>query len=156
MAEASRLGLDVDVVELQLCQAVPVCVGRILVVRADHHLGEVILLHFEEQALNVRNVLVEDVFVERIFMPEAGFDSNEEKIASGLEASHKAMTAIEDLMGGNDYFAGPDLTLADLHAVPMVGAFVQAPEGAQALAQHPKLSNWRERMQQRESVKGIS
>ena len=100
--------------------------------------------------------MVWDVYVERVDVPASGGVSDEEKIAGGLETSEKTMTALEDLMGGNDYFTGSAVTLADLHAVPMFAAFCAAPEGAAALAKHTALTRWWERMSERESVKGIS
>ena len=43
------------------------------------------------------------------------------------------------------WLLGDSSTLADLHAAPMFGYFVKAPEGRALLADHPELSRWWER-----------
>jgi glutathione S-transferase len=50
------------------------------------------------------------------------------------------------------FLAGECLTLADLHAAPMIGYFRIAPEGAQVLSGHALLGAWWERMNARPSV----
>lgn len=99
--------------------------------------------------------LVWDVYVERVRAPQEGRPSDEAKIAAGLETAETVLATLEDLMGEGDYLAGAHLTLADLHAAPIVGYFRQAPEGAALLARHPKMARWWERMTQRESVRAV-
>lgn len=102
--------------------------------------------------------LVWDVFVERVRAPQEGRASDEAKIAAGLETAATVLAALEDLMretGGGDYLVGADLTLADLHAAPMIAYFRQAPEGAALLARHPAMARWWERMAARERVREL-
>lgn len=102
--------------------------------------------------------LVWDVFVERVRAPQEGRASDEAKIAAGLETAETVLATLEDLMndtGGGPYLVGADLTLADLHAAPMIGYFRQAPEGAALLARHPNIARWWEQMEGRESVQAV-
>ena len=50
------------------------------------------------------------------------------------------------------WLAGPALTLADLHAAPMFVYFRMAPEGAAAIARHPRIAAWLDAMMARPSL----
>lgn len=99
--------------------------------------------------------MVWDVFVERMEVPQEGGVSNEEKIATGLQVAETCLLALEDLMGEEDFLAGPNLTLADLHAAPMFAYFLKAPEGADLLARHPILESWWGRMLKRPTMQAV-
>ena len=59
---------------------------------------------------------------------------------------------LERWAGGSEHLCGAALTLADLHAYPMLCYFDLAPEGRAALQRHPHLAAWLDRMQSRPSV----
>ncbi len=96
--------------------------------------------------------MVWDVYVERVDVPNEGGVSDEEKIAAGLKTAGVCLAALEDIMGEDDYLAGPAVTLADLHAVPMIECLLGAPEGAALLERHPALARWWARMATRPSL----
>ncbi len=96
--------------------------------------------------------MVWDVYVERVDVPNEGGVSDEEKIAAGLKTAATCLTALEDIMGEDDYLAGPRVTLADLHAVPMIECLLGVPEGAALLERHPALARWWTRMAARPSL----
>ncbi len=100
--------------------------------------------------------MVWDVYVERMEVPQGGGVSDEEKIVAGLKTSETCLAALEDLMGEGDYLAGPAVTLADLHAVPMIECLLGAPEGAALLEHHPALARWWDRMAARPSLKATA
>jgi glutathione S-transferase len=50
------------------------------------------------------------------------------------------------------FLAGESITLADLHAAPMIAYFRLAPEGANALSGHAGLAAWWERVNARPSL----
>jgi glutathione S-transferase len=81
-----------------------------------------------------------------------GETADEAKIAAGLATSQTCLTALAGLKGASPYLAGDVLSLADLHAAPMIAYFRAAPEGAAALARHPSLSAWWESMRVRASL----
>ena len=62
------------------------------------------------------------------------------------------MAAVEGLMDGGEFLIGGALSLADLHLVPILDYFARTEDGRAALARHPRLSAWWERMQRRPSV----
>ena len=93
-----------------------------------------------------------EVYVERVEVPREGGTSDEATIARGLKTAETCLKALEDLMGAGPFFLGADVSLADLHAVPIFHYFRLAPEGAEALERHPKLSAWWALMSERPSV----
>ena len=92
--------------------------------------------------------MVWDVFVERMRRVEP----DEARVAAGLAASERCLGVLHGFLGEDDWLAGAKLTLADLHAAPMVALFRLAPEGAAALKQHERLAAWWERIEQRPSM----
>ena len=99
--------------------------------------------------------MVWDVFVERVNVPQRGETSDEAKIAAGLRTAETCLATLTDLMGENDYLVGSQLTLADLHAAPMIAYFGQAPEGERALTSHPALTGWWTRLAERPSLQAV-
>jgi glutathione S-transferase len=65
------------------------------------------------------------------------------------------VAALEEILGGNAYFAGPVVSLADLCAISHLDFFAQTPEGADMLAGSPLLG-WMERMNERPSVRNTT
>ena len=82
--------------------------------------------------------MVWDVYVERIDKPNDGKVPDEALIGAGLEKSRTCLAALSRLKAPGDWLLGDQLTLADLHAAPMFGYFVKAPEAAVLLAEHPE------------------
>jgi glutathione S-transferase len=95
--------------------------------------------------------LVWDIFVERVRAPAQGRQADEAKIAAALPKARICLAALSELMSGSPFLAGPALTLADLHAAPMLIYFRIAAEGASLLAETPDLAAWLERMAGRAS-----
>lgn len=96
--------------------------------------------------------LVWDVFVERIDAPREGRAPDEAKIAAALPKARLCLGALQDLMGAGPWLAGASLSLADLHAAPMLAYFRLTPEGTALLAEHPALAAWWERMSARPAM----
>ncbi len=96
--------------------------------------------------------LVWDVFVERVEVPDWGGTSDETKIAEALTRARTCLAALEALMAESAHLAGPQLSLADLRAAPMIAKFRVAPEGAQLLAEHSGLARWWDGMAKRPSL----
>ena len=86
--------------------------------------------------------MVWDVYVERVDKPNEGKLSDEALISAGMEKSRTCLAALSRLKAPGDWLLGDQLTLADLHAAPMFGYFVKAPEGRALLAEFPALSRW--------------
>lgn len=87
----------------------------------------------------------------RIIAPIMGFPANEDAVQAAIAPSRVALRALEDLLGSQPYFAGEDLTLADLAAISHLDMVPASPEGADLIAGSPLLA-WMDRMNARPSV----
>jgi glutathione S-transferase len=96
--------------------------------------------------------MVWGVFVERVRVPASGRSSDEGKVAAALLEAELCLNALEALIECRPYLLGPELTLADLHAFPLLKYFALAPEGEACLRGHAALMQWFEAMQMRPSV----
>ena len=96
--------------------------------------------------------MVWDVYVQRVVVPEGGGKSDEATISAGLSLSSIVLKQLERWFGVTEFLVGNSVTLADLHAFPMLLYFAQTDEGANLLQTAPQLQLWLERMQARPSA----
>jgi glutathione S-transferase len=96
--------------------------------------------------------MVWGVFAERIRTAMTGDASNEALVAKSLQASRTALEALAALARGSPFLAGTDLSLADLHAYPIIRYLSLAPEGKAAIGEYPAVSEWLARICTRASV----
>jgi glutathione S-transferase len=99
--------------------------------------------------------LVWDIFVERVRAPAQGRAPDAQKIAAALPKAATCLVALEAIMENGAYLTGDALTLADLHAAPMIAYFRLAEEGATLLRDHPSLRSWWERIAARPSFRMV-
>lgn len=97
--------------------------------------------------------MVRQVFAHRVFRPTEGEITDETEVAEGLEAAQIVLDALDKIAAERHVLYGQGFTIADCHLAPMVAYFVQAPEGAEALAQSPRLAEWWESVSKRESIR---
>jgi len=83
--------------------------------------------------------MVWDVFVERCRLPARGQRPDHAKIGAGANRSRDCLRALEKLIGKDDRLAGSKITLADLHAAPMVAYLRIAPEGAELVNEFSRI-----------------
>jgi glutathione S-transferase len=95
--------------------------------------------------------LVWDIYVERVSRPASGGTVDEQKIAGSLPKAEVCLSALSQLMGEARWLAGTALSLADLHAAPIISVFRLAPEGANLLGRENRLREWWERVSTRPS-----
>jgi glutathione S-transferase len=95
--------------------------------------------------------LVRQVYVHAVRRPRDGQPGDRRAIDNGLAAAAKALAALETLLGRETFLAGSALSLADLHLLPMIAYFVQAPAGAALLDRHAGLVGWWKRLAARPS-----
>lgn len=86
--------------------------------------------------------LVWDIYVERIGNPADGKPSDEALIASALPKARLYLQALCDLLGSKLFLADESPTLADFHAAPVFGYFLEAGEGREMMAEFPRLADW--------------
>lgn len=96
--------------------------------------------------------LIWPVFVERISVPRNGGTPNEKTIEDALPAARRAVHALAALLGRQPFFAGERISLADLHAAPILLYFSLTREGADLLSHHSNLLHWLESMDARPSA----
>lgn len=96
--------------------------------------------------------LVWGVFVQRVRLPLQGQASDEDEVRRSLGVADTVLGELERWLDSSEYLCGAALTLADLHAYPMLRYFSLAADGDAALQRHPRLSSWLGRMQSRPSV----
>jgi glutathione S-transferase len=100
----------------------------------------------------VYQTLVWDIFVERV---RAAFESrkpDDARIADALPVAGTCLDELVELMGDGPFLAGERLTLADLHAAPMMIYAHMSPEGASLMRARPTLEAWLGRISRRSSV----
>jgi glutathione S-transferase len=96
--------------------------------------------------------MVWDIYVERVSAPKEGRASDEVRIAQALPRVAQCLQAVEELMGDRPWLAGDAISLADLHAAPMIHYLAGTSEGASLLRGRARLQPWWERLSQRPSM----
>jgi glutathione S-transferase len=96
--------------------------------------------------------MVWGVFVQRVRIPAGGGTPNEGEIARSLAAADACLAALERLAAAGPFLAADHVTLADLHAYPMLRYLSLAPEGQALLLQHAGIARWHDSMRRRASV----
>lgn len=96
--------------------------------------------------------MVWGVFVQRVRLPMAGGTTDEALVAKSMKESRTALEALAALAGDSPFLAGTTLSLADLHAYPILRYFSLASEGQVAIGEHRALAEWLARLGVRASV----
>lgn len=96
--------------------------------------------------------MVWGVFVQRINVPLEGGAANEQEVSNALALSATCLEALERIIDPGPFLLGNHLTLADLHAFPILRYFSLAPEGGDLIARHAELHAWLEMMVSRPSA----
>jgi glutathione S-transferase len=101
----------------------------------------------------VANVIV----FQRIIAPRLmGQAPNEEAIAAAMPKAYTVFSELARLLGTQPYFAGVNLTLADLMIAPQLDFLAQTPEWTPLSAGHQNLVDWLARMNARPSFKATT
>ena len=91
--------------------------------------------------------MVWDVAVERLEKDPP----DEALIANGLRQAATVLRVLTSLKASGKWLLGDQLTLADLHAAPIIGYFVKVSEGQRLLAEFPEIQDWWTRIAARAS-----
>jgi glutathione S-transferase len=97
--------------------------------------------------------MVWDVYVQRFVVPAGGGEAEEALIAAALPGLRMLLLQLDQWRGEQRFLAADSITLADLHAYPMLHYFIETPEGAAMLDEFPRLQQWLREMQGRDSVR---
>jgi glutathione S-transferase len=109
------------------------------------------------QAINVVDNYAYDALMTRTFIPRAvvpllGGTTDESVIEGAQEDSERAVSVLNGMVTGQDYFGGDSVSMADCHVVPIIHYIGQIPEGQALLSKAPALTAWMGRMSTRDSV----
>jgi len=101
------------------------------------------------------NPCVIDIFIQRVFAPSLGGQTDEAKIEAAKPAATLFVKELERLLGSEQWFGGSNVSLADLHVLPVITYLAATPEGQGILEGAPNLRGWISRIQKRPSVQAI-
>ena len=91
--------------------------------------------------------MVWDVAVERLEKPEP----DETLIASGLSQAQTVLRVLTSLKAPGPWLLGDHVTLADLHAAPIIACFLKVADGQKLLAEFPEIQAWWDRIAARQA-----
>jgi glutathione S-transferase len=97
--------------------------------------------------------MIWDIFVQRISVPRSGGVPDEHAIQTALPTARTCLSVLAAQLAERHYLVGDSLSLADLHAAPMLMFFSATPEGSELLEEHPIWQAWLRQMSARESVR---
>jgi glutathione S-transferase len=101
----------------------------------------------------VGNVIV----FQRVVGPKVmGLVPDEAAIAAAMPKARTVFGELARLLGGQPYFAGDTMSLADLMVAPAVEFFTHTPEWSELGAPHGNLVAWLSRMEARPSMKATT
>ena len=92
------------------------------------------------------------ILVNRMLAPRLGLPVNEEAVAAAVPEARLCLSEFARLMGERPFMAGDRISLADLMVFPLLYYFRRVPEGTGPLADHPTLTSWIRRIEERQSV----
>jgi glutathione S-transferase len=115
-----------------------------------------------DQAMNVNDWYLfhgvgNVIIFHRVIGPQVlGLTPDEEAIKAAMPKAHAVFDELANLLGEQPYFAGDQLSLADLLLAPAVDFFTMIPEWTVLGAPHANLVAWMQRMQERPSLKATT
>ena len=86
--------------------------------------------------------IVGKVVWQRMVTPMLGGEPDDAVVTEAIPHVNTALGEFARLMGDGPWFAGPAISLADLHLAPVFGYFSGTPEGTELMAAHPGLTSW--------------
>lgn len=97
--------------------------------------------------------LVWGIYVEGVEKPARGEARDHGRFSKALSLAPRYLEVMDAFAAQAHWMAGADISLADLHLVPIFAYFLKAEQGQQLLQQRPALSAWWDRVSSRPSVK---
>jgi glutathione S-transferase len=98
---------------------------------------------------------VTNLFIPRVLVPSLGGETDLDKVESAKAPAALFVKELERLLGAGQFFGGANVSLADLHALPVISYLAATPEGKSILETAPGLRNWLSRMVKRPSVQAV-
>jgi glutathione S-transferase len=95
---------------------------------------------------------VRQVFVHSVYNPMFSEPISPEELKAGLNRSEPVLAALEALVEGQQFLAGKEFSLADIHAFPMLAYLQAGEEGRELTNGFGKLSSWYDTLCDRPTV----
>ncbi len=95
--------------------------------------------------------LVWDIAVEMVDKPKEGLATDTVVVQRAMPLAETALSELARLKRDGDWLLGDALSLADIHAAPIIGYFLKAPIAMEMLERHPVLIAWWHRISARPS-----
>jgi glutathione S-transferase len=96
--------------------------------------------------------VVGNLVIQRLVMPMLGNEPDEAVISAALPEIAKNMKTLEELRDDNTFLASDQVTLADLHFVPIFDYIRSTPESEKIMEKAPSLNTWWDEIRDRASV----
>jgi len=96
--------------------------------------------------------MVWDVFVQRVSIPEEGGHADEQIVTGAMDIIDIVLLQLEASIAGQEFLLGESVSLADLHAFPMLLYFEYTRDGKTMLENYPELRQWLQRLKLRDNV----
>ena len=91
------------------------------------------------------------ILFNRMLAPRLGMPVDEAAIQAALPQARLCLSEFARLMGDRPFMTGERISLADLMVIPLLFYLSRVPEGAAPLAEHPTLTPWMRRIEERPS-----
>jgi glutathione S-transferase len=98
---------------------------------------------------------VTNLFIPRVLVPSLGGETDMEKVEGAKAPAALFVKELERLLGSDQFYGGAQVSLADLHVLPVLAYLVATPEGKAIFEGAPHLRGWYGRMQKRASVQAM-
>src|SRR5215472_14577051 len=92
----------------------------------------------------------------RLVAPRFNLPVDEDRIAQAVPNARRCVAEISRLLDGNQWMAGPAISLADLLLAPHLSMFAMTPESASILQDHDNVGAWLARIEARPSMQATT
>ena len=96
--------------------------------------------------------MISKIVIQRLVQPLMGGAVDESVVKEAVPMAEKSVAVLDALIGDQEFAAGSEISLADLHLVPVLDYFSRTFEGETALASAPNLSRWWSSVRGRSSI----
>jgi glutathione S-transferase len=98
---------------------------------------------------------VTNLFIPRVLVPSMGGETDMAKVEAAKEPAALFVRELERLLSGQTFFGGANISLADVHTLPVLVYLRATPEGKTILESAPMVRAWMSRMLERASVRAM-
>lgn len=98
---------------------------------------------------------VTNLFIPRVLVPSMGGETDMAKVEAAKEPAALFVKELERLLSGQTFFGGANVSLADVHTLPVLVYLRATPEGKTILDSAPMVRAWMSRMLERPSVRAM-